>query len=409
MNAYYVGSEVVIEIGDDGGGVNPNQLAYRAVFAGLLDEAAVRDMSPQEKLDLMFLPGLSRLPEAGALGGQGIGLYGVLAQLEELKGAIQVRSEPGSGTVFRVRVPISLSVVSAVHVRVGEETFAVPVSAIQRLEEVHPLDILTSTEQSSSASRPGFARAARHLRLDAGEGAMGDAPFEDVPLVSLGELLGLASEPHQQQEALIVEIGRRRVGVLVDGNAGESEVVVQALPTHLRRRAVRGATVTPDGHVRLVLDLPQLIADAEQSAGVAQAPRLPPVPRLTRALAPRVLVVDDSVSIRKTLEVTLARAHFDVQLARDGVEALEMMLVSPPRVVVLDIEMPRLDGFELLTMMRETPQFEHVRVVMLTSRASDKHRRHAQSLGASAYLVKPCPQEILIDTVRGLLEERPAQ
>ena len=116
-----------------------------------------------------------------------------------------------------------------------------------------------------------------------------------------------------------------------------------------------------------------------------------------------LLVVDDSMSIRGALELTLTRAGFDVQLARDGIEAFEMMLVSVPRIMVLDIEMPRLDGFELLSVMRDTPRFAGVRVVMLTSRAADKHREQAMKLGASAYLIKPCPQETLIETVRAQL------
>ena len=410
MNAYYVGSEVVIEIGDDGGGVNPNQLAYRAVMANFIDESAVHDMTPQEKLDLMFVPGLTRFDAAQAIGGQGIGLDGVKAAIQQLKGSIQVRSEPGSGTVFRVRVPISLSIVRALHVQAAEETFAVPVSSVQRMVTLSPIDILTTTEANTDVTRPGSARTNRHIRVDvSGDAPNGEQRYEDIPLVALADLLNLASEQQREQQmALIIEVGRRRVGVLVDDVAGDSEVVVQALPPHLRRHAVRGATVTPDGQVRLLVDLPELIADLRADGRSTGAPRLRPAPRLTRALAPRVLVVDDSVSIRRTLELTLTRAHFEVQLARDGVEALEMMLVTPPRVVILDIEMPRLDGFELLTMMRESPQFERARVVMLTSRASEKHRLHAQALGASAYLVKPCPQEILIDTVRGLLEEQPA-
>ena len=408
MNAYYVGGEVVIEIGDDGGGVNPNKMAYRAVMEGRVSESSVREMSDQQKLELMFLLDITELPTAGSVGGQGIGLFAVRSKITALKGTILTRSVQGSGAVFRVRVPISLSIVRALYVHAGQEVVAVPLTSVLHVADVHPMDILTSADGSAGAGAAGFARAQRSIRVEAQtQTSTGELQYETVPLFALSDLLNLASGPPvSKQQALIIEIGRRRVAVLVDGNEGESEVVVQALPAHLKRHAVRGATVTPDGYVRIVLDLPELINEYSDAQTSSSGRGMRPTPRLTRALAPRVLVVDDSVSIRKTLELTLTRAHFDVQFARDGVEALEMMLVTPPRVVVLDIEMPRLDGFELLTMMRESPQFEQVRVVMLTSRASEKHRAHALALGASAYLVKPCPQEILIDTVRGLLNEQ---
>jgi DNA-binding response OmpR family regulator len=157
--------------------------------------------------------------------------------------------------------------------------------------------------------------------------------------------------------------------------------------------------------VLLLLDVPALAAPMLDGGMIPGVRRRRPITRPLRALAPRVLVVDDSISIRRSLETALDRAGFEVQLARDGIEALEMMLVSPPRVVVLDIEMPRLDGFELLSILRGSRQFQGVRVAMLTSRATDKHRAHALSLGAEAYLVKPCPNETLIKTVRQLIEE----
>jgi chemosensory pili system protein ChpA (sensor histidine kinase/response regulator) len=161
--------------------------------------------------------------------------------------------------------------------------------------------------------------------------------------------------------------------------------------------------------VQLLLDLPELLQSAQSGDQLNPAPRRKPLPPAEVSKAPRVLVVDDSMSIRGALELTLTRAGFDVQLARDGIEAFEMMRVAVPRVVVLDIEMPRLDGFELLSVMRETPQFAEIRVVMLTSRAADKHREQALKLGASAYLIKPCPQETLIETVRAQLINQTSQ
>jgi DNA-binding response OmpR family regulator len=168
---------------------------------------------------------------------------------------------------------------------------------------------------------------------------------------------------------------------------------------------VRGTTVTPSGEVLLLLDVSELAADVLEG-GPLPMPHYPrPLPQPAQNMAPRVLVVDDSISIRRSLEQVLNHAGFEVQLARDGIEALEMMLTSLPHVVVLDIEMPRLDGFELLSILHGSPQFEGVRVAILTSRATDKHRERAASLGASAYLVKPCPAETLIETVRTLVAE----
>lgn len=410
MHAYYVGSEAVIEVGDDGKGLNPHFLAHRAFARNIISEETAKSLAPQDALDLMFLPGFTTVDRAQSVAGRGIGLDDVRTKIEGLKGSIQVRGEPGHGAVFRVRVPISLSVVRALQVRAGDEVFAAPVSSVLRTAPVNTLDILTSTDAAAGGALTGGLRGGRRLRVEVAEETLaGQQQYEEIPVFVLAEILDLTVERQREPtQALIIEAGRRRVALLVDDVADASEVVVQALPEHLRRHAVRGATVTPDGQVRLVLDLPELVAAVRDDAQVSGAPRLRPAPRLTRALAPRVLVVDDSVSIRRTVEMTLSRAHFDVQVARDGVEALEMMLVSPPRVLMLDIEMPRLDGFELLSIMRESPQFAEVRVVMLTARASEKHRRHAHALGASAYLLKPCPQEVLVDTVRGLLEENSA-
>jgi chemosensory pili system protein ChpA (sensor histidine kinase/response regulator) len=233
--------------------------------------------------------------------------------------------------------------------------------------------------------------------------------YEHVPALQLADLLGFESSIPAIQIALILDVGRRRVALLVDQVSDDQEVVVQTLPSHLRRRSIRGTTVTPDGLVQLLLDLPELLQSIHTGNQLALAPRRKPLPPAEVSKAPRVLVVDDSMSIRGALELTLTRAGFDVQLARDGIEAFEMMRVAVPRVVVLDIEMPRLDGFELLSVMRETPQFADIRVIMLTSRAADKHREQALKLGASAYLIKPCPQETLIETVRAQLIDQTSQ
>jgi chemosensory pili system protein ChpA (sensor histidine kinase/response regulator) len=210
------------------------------------------------------------------------------------------------------------------------------------------------------------------------------------------------SQPGQQQLALVAELGRQHVAFVVDGIVGDREVVVRALPRHLHRRAVRGAAVTPTGGVLLVLDVPQLLHRMRADGSLPGLPT-PPVPRLVPAPKPRILVVDDSLTIRQSVVSALTHAGYDPQTAHDGMEALEMLLESIPALVVLDIEMPRLDGYELLSVMRGHAQLKSVPVVMLTSRGAQRHRQYAESLGADAYLVKPCPDDDLLATIRQLL------
>ena len=437
LHAYYVGAEVTIEIGDDGRGINPNLLIGAAKTVGLIDQEQANSMAPEDAYALMFRLGVTTVGQPQVMGGGGIGLDQVDSAIRKLKGSVQAQSEPGRGTVFRLRVPISLSIVRALHIVAAGQSFAAPFSSVQRTVTIAPDELLPPVAprdgaQSDPAATSGpraplpprirIARARDTLSLAsasdpglesvlAARSPLGDAEqadarrYEEIPVFALAELLGYEHQPREPQLALIVEVGQSRAALLIDEARDDMEVVVRALPKHLRRRAIRGATAQPNGETLLLLDLPDLIA--QRLAGAYVRPRPRPAPTFAATPAPRALIVDDSVTIRRTLQLTLERAGFETQAARDGLEALDMIMATLPRVVILDVEMPRLNGFELLSILRASPQFAAVRVVMLTSRAAHKHRDYAYSLGADAYLVKPCPQEVLISTVRQLLTETP--
>jgi chemosensory pili system protein ChpA (sensor histidine kinase/response regulator) len=404
MHAYYAGNEVTIEIGDDGRGVNPHALAAAAVRQRLYTAEEAHALSVMAALDLMFQPGITTVDIADVQRGRGIGLDAVRTAITHMKGAIHVRSEVGRGSVFRIRVPISLSVAHALHVYAGGQEYAVPFSAVRQTLSLASTELLASVEHVDGARERTTLRT--RVEVPGGLALGGErSAYEEIPVLPLAELLGFEQELRDPQLALLVETGRKRAAVLVDAVSEDSEVVVRALPPHLRRHAVRGATVTPDGRLLLLLDLAELVAAEFEGRRPTHPPRLRTLPHPAAPLAPHVLVVDDSVSIRRSLDLALGHAGFDVELAADGIEALGKMLERPPRVLVLDIEMPRLDGFELLSVLRGSPQFAGTRVVMLTSRAGEQHREHARQLGAAAYLIKPCPSETLIETVRALIME----
>jgi chemotaxis protein histidine kinase CheA/ActR/RegA family two-component response regulator len=410
LRARTVGHEVEIELGDDGHGVNPHLLAASALAAGLLSHDLAQRLSVEQALDLMFLPGVSSLGTPDLHGGRGMGLDEVRAAVERLKGTIVARSEPGKGLVFVIRVPVSLSVLPALTVRAGSQRFALPFAAITASWALPATELLTTVTHDQTGGNPRRRMRVRTSprMVEGGEQApvlapQGDDAYEEIPALALGELLGVPQTLRDPQPALCIEAGARRLVLLVDELGMQDNVVVQALPPHLRRELVRGIAIAPDGELVLVLDPDPLVRRAlGEDALVFSTVQLA---ENAEALdvAPRVLVVDDSLSIRRALELTLKRAGYDVQLAHDGSEALDLLLAEPPAVVVLDIEMPRLDGFELLGIIRRTPRLAGVRTVMLTSRATPQHQAYARELGADAYLIKPCTQETFLQTISALM------
>ena len=389
LRAYYSSNEVNIELGDDGRGINPDQVLAAALLAGVIDPATAHTLSPEQALNLIFEQGVSTVEEATVAAGHGIGMAEVAETIARLRGTIQIQSASDQGTSFHIHVPISLSIVRVLYVQVAGQGYAIPFSSV--------LQSVTVPRLSESADGEMHATQERRVRVNLGDQQM------EVPVYALADLLGHPYVPSQREVALVVELGHQHAALIIDGVVNEGEVVVRSLPLHLRRRAIRGATVTPSGDVLLLLDLPELAARAlAEGRPTARYPQ--PASRPAAAPSSRILVVDDSLSIRRAVQAALSRAGFEVQVARDGMEALEQILADPPRAVVLDIEMPRLDGYELLGVLRAQEQFAMLPVALLTSRGAERHRRHAEMLGADAYLVKPCPDDDLVTTVRRLVE-----
>ena len=389
LHAYYSGNEVSIEVGDDGSGINYPGLVEAALASGQITPAEAEAMTPEEAVNLMLLPNISTSPEVTTISGRGVGMDMVRSTVEGLKGTLHIHNQPGEGATFHIRLPISLGVTRALFVRAGRQTYAVPLSTVERI---------LKQEQDSEAQA-------------------------SIPVFRLTEVLGLANtligSPEDEflptTSTLYVSSGNRQVGILIDEVLQEQEIVVKRLPPHLRRRGVRGSTLNSTGDLILLLDLPELAQRALRELGTG-LPSTGAIKRTQMAFdgAARtagqgkteditVLVVDDSQAMRRTLEFQLTRAGYRVLAAKDGVDALEVITRKQrPNLVLLDIEMPRMDGYEVLSTLRSQRQYRALPIVMLTSRAAEKHRYHAMELGASAYLVKPCPHDELLYTIAKL-------
>ncbi len=412
IHAYNVGAEVVIEVSDDGRGVNPNLLVGAAIGAQLITPDEARGLSQEQALSFMFRLGVTTLPATtagyvGALAGSGVGLADVANTIHRLKGSITLRSDLRKGTTFQIRVPISLSMLPVLEVSAGGQVFALPFALVENTAIVEPERL---REQPSGPAQMGAPLREWRVTVEAASDAAASgepaALPQELTAYALAETLGFEQDAAALGRIVVIRLRGQSVALLVEsvGDGDVREATVRPLPQPLQRRVVRGVIVRPeDGQVALLIDpqeaLALRLAGAEIVLRPASAPATP------RDAAPWVLIVDDSVTIRRTLEQTLTLAGFKTSLARDGYEALEMMEHELPRVIVLDVEMPRLSGFELLTIMRSSPQYQQVRVAMLTSRAADKHRDYALAIGADAYLVKPCPQETLVETIRRLLTD----
>ncbi len=381
LHAYYTGNEISIEVGDDGRGINYHRLIDTAVAQGKLAPEEAERLDPEQALNLMLLPDISTSPEVTTVAGRGVGMDMVRTVVESLKGTLHIHSTPGEGTSFHIRLPISLGILHALFVRADQQIYAVPMSSVAHIWQ---------PEEQQTLQNTTFLGLSDMLGLTPHQPDDSDAA---TPLSAL-----------PPKAALIVPLRQRQVGVYVDEVLTDREVVIKRLPPHLRRRGVRGVILNPTGELVLLLDLPELAHRALSSRSTVRPAQTPaePAPAAPVTTGPKVLVVDDSLFMRRTLELQLRRAGYQVKAAKDGLEALHLIMQDRPQLVLLDIEMPQLDGYGLLSILRGQPRYSGLPVAMLTSRAADKYRQHAMSLGASAYLVKPCPHDVLLQTVAEL-------
>jgi chemosensory pili system protein ChpA (sensor histidine kinase/response regulator) len=387
LRAYHEGSQIVLQVSDDGSGVDSEVLRATAVARGFAAAADANTLTEDELRSFLFMPGFSTADEISEISGRGVGLDIVKAQVQKVKGSLVLDSVPGEGTTFTIRLPMTLAITRALLVKAHQETFAIPLDGVRQI-----------------------------LRVDREElQHVGQEPVVHLngvvyPLIYLGKALGLklaADESVIRPPLLILNTAGKQIAVVVDQVLGGREIVIKNLGGHLRHvRGVSGATLMGDGSVVLIIDPTELPRRVSQPRLVGTRPGIPaPAARAKESFT--VLVVDDSPSVRRVISNLIKSVGWRPVVARDGVEALEILhqLGTPPDLVVLDVEMPRMDGYELLGTLRGQEAYRALPVVMVTSRAGDKHRRKAISLGASAYVVKPYQDEALLNVIRQLVRE----
>jgi len=387
VSARAAGSTVVIEVSDDGSGVDEAAVRAAAVERGLIP--ADSTLAGPALLQTMFAPGFSTRSEVTQSSGRGVGLDVVRTVVGDLSGAIEVHSQPGTGTTFVITLPVTLGVLRCLVARVGDERYAVPVAGV--VETIG----LAGAERHELAGVPVLVRHGNTF-----------------PLVDLGLVLEAPGE-RDPRAAIIVSFSAagEMLGLAVDQLEGELELVVKDLGGFIGRLpTVAGATIGGDGRVVLVLDVREL---AVRQLASGTPVHVLPAPRRTADAAvltpraadrPRVLVVEDSIGVRELQRVILEGAGYEVVTAVDGLDGASRLTEAPVDLVVSDVEMPGMDGFTLTREIRRTPGWADVPVVIMTSRGDQADQRAGLDAGASAYLLKSeFDQAELIDTVRRLV------
>ena len=410
VRAYHRGNHIFIEVEDDGRGINYEKVRERVIDLGAISPVAAAELTERELREFLFRPGFSTASSMTELAGRGVGLDVVRANVHALNGEIEVRSEEGRGACFTVKVPLTLIISQALFVRCGTSVFALPLAVVEEIRRLRPDEIEDVGGKLLTRVRDVVTEV---IRLDL-----------QLALPPLEPLNGYF-------HMVIVKVAGRQVGVVVEEVLGKDEIVIKNLGDYMRRvKLFPGTTIAPDGSLILLIDLNRLI-----SADTAERNALPASSPAARVFAPgaeavaagsipaeavdpvendRVVVVaDDSISVRKFVGRMLEKAGYRVKLASDGLEASEIVAQVGCHLVITDLEMPRMNGYELMAHLRQNPATRRIPVLVVTSRAGAKHRDRAMKEGASGFLTKPVQEDQLVSTVEGLLgvetpERRPS-
>jgi chemosensory pili system protein ChpA (sensor histidine kinase/response regulator) len=406
LRAYHRGNHIYIEVEDDGRGIDYERVKQSAIERGLVSPETADRLTERDLREMLFHPGFTTAPVKTELAGRGVGLDVVRANLNALNGEIDIQSVSGQGTKFTLKVPLTLIISPALFVRCGVTNFALPLAVVEEI---------------------------RRLRADEIEDVGGKllTKVRDVvtEVVRLDTYLGLPPlEPINGYFRMVVaNAGNRQIGLVVEEVLGKDEIVIKNLGEYLRRvKLFPGTTIAPDGSLILLIDLNRMVANepsdrrplqASASAARIFAPGSAAVARGTipaeaidRVEQERLIVVaDDSISVRKFVGRMLEKNGYRVKLAADGMEAAELVTQHGCHLVITDLEMPRMTGYELMVQLRQSPTTRRIPVMVVTSRAGAKHRDRAMKEGAAAFLTKPVQEDQLIAAVEQLMgtEARP--
>ena len=384
LQALNQGTRVTLRIIDDGRGIDLDKIRLKAIERGMISEGQV--LNKQELLELIFLPGFSTADSLTDVSGRGVGMDVVREAVKRLKGTINVESETGQGSTFTIHLPTTLAATRALLVESNGHQFAIPMQAIQQITRLEPDNVSHVGEQSLIRTADGTLQL-RHLSVHMGMADADDNHFETA------------------RPLLIIRAGDDESAVTVDSIEGGQDIVVKTLGDHLRTvPGYIGATVSGDGTVIPILDPADLCGQESASVMSSSFQHLESMAANRRRLA---MVIDDSLSVRR-VTTNLLRLHgWDVLDAKDGVDALEQLAnaETPPDVFLCDMEMPRMDGLEFVRRIRSQSEFTSTPVVMVTSRAAEKHRKMAAEAGADEHVVKPFNDDRLMDLITRMVAE----
>ncbi|GAA6166931.1 hybrid sensor histidine kinase/response regulator [Sessilibacter corallicola] len=388
------GGDVILRLSDDGCGVNIARVRQKAIERGLMSEDA--QLSDKDIIQFILAAGFSTAEHVTQISGRGVGMDVVNSEIKQLGGSVSIASQEGLGSEFTMRLPFTLSVNRALMVAIGDDLFAVPLNTIEGIVRVSPYEL----EHYYSTPDARFEYAGQQYQVK--------------------HLGGLLDENHRYQvegralplPVLLVRSQEYSVALQVDNLLGSREIVVKSLGAQFSGvDGLSGATVMGDGSVVVILDLLALIRRMIAQTNALEEMRenaLPPVEE-KEDVVPTVIIVDDSVTVRKVTSRFLEREGFNVMTAKDGVDALRQLQDKVPDVMLLDIEMPRMDGFEVAKNIRSSTHLKDLPIIMITSRTGSKHRERALELGVNNYLGKPYQEDDLLQHIKALIGQTEIQ
>lgn len=385
------GGDVILRLADDGGGIDLEKVKQRAIAQGLMNADA--QLSDKDLLQFVLHSGLSTAESVTQISGRGVGLDVVASEIKQLGGSLSINTVFGQGTEFIIRLPFTVSVNRALMVNIDDDSYAIPLNTIEGIVRVSPFEL----EHYYQDPQSRFEYAGENYKVR-----------------YMGEMLNTGAQPKLEDQILplpvvLVRTQEHVVAIQVDSLAGSREIVVKSLGQQFAGvQGLSGATVTGDGSVVIIIDPIALIRRQEALNYMPQ-----PQTQASAKLAseePLVMVVDDSVTVRKVTSRLLEREGYRVITAKDGVEAMHLLQQDElPSIMLLDIEMPRMDGFEVAKNVRSSRRLQQLPIIMITSRTGAKHQEHAKELGVDKYMGKPYQEDALLQNITELMAAVPQQ